>query len=202
MINLIDKSRPLIICIVGESASGKTRIEKYIGEAYGIDLIKSYTERAKRPGELADEKAGKPLCHKFLSKGEFDAIDPFDMIAYTKFGDYRYCCVKDDVMPLNTYVIDESGVNILKKNFGHKYDIVTIRITCPEHIRLERSGDQARIDRDKAMFTFDLSEFDYVVDSSVGLRVTKNMIDSIIQHILGSKTDFVPFADCNYKAEY
>ena len=92
-----------------------------IEHTYGIYMIPSWTDRAPRfEGENS---------HTFISKSEFDDIKHEDMIAFTKFGDNRYCCLKSDVKPLNTYVIDERGLKYLQENFVDDYDIISLRVT-------------------------------------------------------------------------
>lgn len=150
--------KPLIICIVGESATGKTVFADYLERRFGIPMILSYTDRPRRN---PDERG-----HTFLSKEEFDRINISDIIAYTKYGDYRYCCLHKDVVMENTYVIDEDGLNMLKADFGHIYDIKTIRMTCTEDVRVIRSGNPERVNRDKGRFTIPIWNYDMDIDTT------------------------------------
>lgn len=187
-----EKKRKLIICIVGESASGKSRSSAYIRDRYNIPLIQSFTERDKRESELAMEARGESLDHTFITKEEFDAIDPQDMIAFTDFGPYRYCCTNDTVVDRNLYIIDEFGLKHLKSFHSDKFDIVSIRFTASEAVRIERAnGDgqdgQARIDRDKGKFTMENSEFDYVIATDICDEVTSRNINTALTNIFSMR---------------
>lgn len=139
------ETKPVIITITGESGVGKTTLAEYICKKYGYNFIQSYTDRPRRtPDEIG---------HTFLTPEEFSNIKPEDMIAFTKFGNYRYCCCHKDVKTdvVNVYVIDEVGVIYLKKHFSGLYDIKTIRLHRPLKQRLQYAGEE-RVNRDKGMF--------------------------------------------------
>jgi len=115
-----------LICIVGESGTGKTYLANYLSSNYGIDMIQSYTDRPKRhEGEIG---------HTFLSREEFDELDMRHMIAFTTWlqgnGEIaRYCCLDSDVTdPVMTYVIDERGLIYLKRYWSHKFNIFAVRM--------------------------------------------------------------------------
>lgn len=145
--------KPCIICITAESGAGKSVSAEYLENIYGINLIQSYTDREKR----FPEETG----HTFLTKKEFDNIGG-EQLAFTKFGENRYCCLTNDLSLINTYVIDEDGLVMLRANWSERYDIYSIRLHRPEFDRREQVGDE-RVDRDKGRFTLKDSEFDYVI---------------------------------------
>lgn len=150
--------KPIIICVTGESGSGKTKLCEYIETKFGVTMIESYTDRPKRkPDETG---------HTFIDKAEFDLLNESDMIAWTKFGDYRYCCLKSDVRDQNTYTIDERGVLLLMANFRHEYDLKLIRVKCDEDVRLMRVGDMKRIERDRGVFLLPDNFFTFVLDTT------------------------------------
>lgn len=164
-----------IITITGESGTGKTTLIEHVLKKYNINMIESYTDRAKRtPNEVG---------HTFLTKKEYDDIKLEDMIAHTNFGGNRYCCIKDDVKDLNTYVIDESGIIYLQSNFGDKYDIVTIRLLRDKKKREEIVG-ATRINRDIGQFNIPLSAYDYEITNNGDIKDFYNNIDKVIEHIL------------------
>jgi len=147
-----EKSKPSIICVVGESGAGKTTLAEYIELNFSIPLIQSRTTRKPRyEGENG---------HAFVSDEEFDSYNKEDMLAFTTFGKSRYCCLVGDVKPENTYVIDENGLEYLKANFSDKYKIRTIRVTCNRSERINRAG-QERVDRDEGKFNMQLALFDF-----------------------------------------
>lgn len=150
--------KKLIICIIGESGSGKTTLAEELRLKYGIKLIESYTDRPKRtPDEIG---------HTFLSVDEFDLLKREDMIAYTKFGDYRYCCLFSDLEQVNTYVIDETGFMMLKRLKQDEYCVRSIRITCSTAERIRRVGKE-RVARDRGRFKIPFTEFDIVYSTDL-----------------------------------
>jgi len=188
--------RPLIVAIVGESASGKSRISDYIGKRYQVPLITSLTDRAKRPKEIEDERNGVILNHLFVTPEEFDAIPPADMIAYTKFGDYRYCCRKEDVNPVNTYVIDETGLEMLLQKYALDYDIVSVRIQCNLSQRARRiavDGENVikRMSRDIGKFNLPIDWYDFIINTDDGEELAKRSVDRLMSELL------LEFTDCN-----
>jgi guanylate kinase len=157
IVEQMQSQKPLIICLVGESATGKTAMAEHFEKEYGIKMIESYTDRAKRtPDEVG---------HTFLSRSEFDKLYVDDMIAFTDFGDKRYCCLKEDVQSINTYVIDEAGLKMLRKLYSNDYVIKAIRLRCDEKERRRRGGDE-RVNRDKGRFTMHSLDFDCEIDTN------------------------------------
>jgi len=147
-----------IICIVGPSGSGKTFMANLIEDEYGIQMIES---RTTRPPRHEGERG-----HTFVSDEEFDTYKKEWMIAYTKFGDYRYACLHSDITdPVMTYVIDEFGLSYLRENFSHLYDIFAVRVYMNDELRKELIGEE-RMMRDEGKFTMGDDEFDYFLDTS------------------------------------
>jgi len=145
-----------IVCIIGESGSGKTTFAEYTKNKHNVNMIESYTDREKRtPDEIG---------HTFLSKKEFDNLHHEDMIAFTEFGGKRYCCLHSQVEDLCTYVIDEFGLGMLQRLYSLKYNLVSVRLIRPVFTRKEHVG-QDRIDRDVGKFGTPLEKFDYIVES-------------------------------------
>jgi len=153
----MEQQKPVVICIIGESGSGKTVLAEYIETRFAVNMIESYTDRPKRkPNEQG---------HTFLSKDEFDKLSKDEMIAWTKFGDYRYCCLESDVKSQNTYVIDEDGLLLLMSKYRAKYEIYSVRIKCDEIIRRMRAGDE-RVNRDQGVFTLTDNYYNFVLDTT------------------------------------
>lgn len=148
--------KPLVICIVGESGVGKSLVADYFAYEYGVNLIQSYTDRAKR--------SSNETGHTFVSERQMDKIlaREEDIIAKTTFGTNRYCCLLDDVRKSNCYVIDEVGVKMLWENWGDVFDIYTVRLHRDEDKRLLFAGKE-RVERDTGRFTLPDSYYDYVI---------------------------------------
>lgn len=134
--------KPIIIAIVGESGTGKSLIANQLEQYHGIGMIESYTTR---PPRFEGERG-----HTFISDEEYDQLCPEDMIAYTKFGDYRYCCLKQDVKAINSYIIDEKGLRYLENNFGDDYEILRWRVYRDSKLR---NISNERKQRDDGKFT-------------------------------------------------
>ena len=169
-------NKPIIFAVVGESGTGKTTLVESLEHRIGIKMIESHTDR---PPRYEGERG-----HTFWSKEEFDQFDPEDMIAYTNFGDRRYCCVKSDVLPVNTYVIDEPGLDWLLTKFKNEYIVFGIRIIRDAEKRLESGVDSDRIARDKGKFTKLLNKYDLVIDNSGNIQETYKIFEDFVTSTL------------------
>jgi len=147
--------KPCIISIVGESGSGKSLAAEYLESMYNINLIESYTDREKRH----PEERG----HTFLTKDQFTKLEG-EQLAFTEFGGNRYCCLTNDLFHINSYVIDEDGLDMLDSQWFTVYDIYSLRIHRPEFDRRSDVGDE-RVDRDEGRFNKKDNEFDYVINN-------------------------------------
>jgi guanylate kinase len=166
-----------IICLVGPSGSGKTHMACRLENEYGIPQIQSRTTRPKRkPDEVG---------HTFVTEEEFDTYQESHMIAYTKFGEHRYCCLHRDLTePVMTYVIDEDGLLYLRKNFSEMYDIFAVKLYMCDHKRASLVTEE-RMERDRGKFTLDDDAFDYFIDTTDfndNDRKTCKMIIRMYQH--------------------
>lgn len=147
--------KPCIICVVGKSGSGKSLAAEYLENVYDINLIQSYTDRPKRkPDETG---------HTFLTQTEFTRLEG-EVLAYTEFGENRYCCLTNDLFHVNTYIIDEDGLNMLKNGWGEVYDIYSLRVKRPLFDRIDSVGED-RVGRDDGRFNMKDNEFDFVIDN-------------------------------------
>lgn len=164
--------KPIIFCIVGESGSGKTTIAEYIEKEYDIPMIQSYTDRPPRyKGENG---------HTFLTVEEYNKLKECDMITNTVFGNYRYCCLKKDVKPFNTYVIDESGLIKLKQNKDYK--IISVLVSRPIEERKKYVSNE-RLERDKGNFG-KIMDYNYFLNNFYNLEELYDEVDSILSHYL------------------
>lgn len=167
--------KPKILTITAPSGAGKSLCATYLEINYNIPMIESHTDRPRR---TPDEKG-----HTFWTPQEFNQFKEEDMIAYTKFGDYRYCCVKDDVKDINTYVIDETGIDYLKANFSDIYDITSLFVDRDLQIR-KQYIDADRLKRDEGMYYHDRSFYDFVIDNNGDLASLYKSLDDIVKRWL------------------
>jgi guanylate kinase len=169
--------KPSIIAIVGESGSGKTTVADYLERAYKIPMILSYTDRPRR---TPDEKG-----HKFVSKEEYDNFKLEDMIAHTQFGNARYCCLKQDVQKVNSYVIDEDGLDYLVNNFSNDYTIYKLRIFRDRDLRLKSGIELERINRDFGGFKKRPREYHYVIVNDKTPKYLERKIEWFMLNVVG-----------------
>ena len=169
------KLKPVIITITGESGVGKTLVAEYIEKVYLIKMIQSYTDRAPRyEGENG---------HTFITKEEFDKFKEEDMIALTNFGSYRYCCLQQDVLPINTYVIDEKGIDFLESRFSDKYKIIKIRLHRDLELRKPYVTPE-RINRDIGMYYKTDKDYDCIIKNNNSKEDLYRYIDIVLNDIL------------------
>ena len=108
-----------LICIVGETASGKDTIARIFESKYGLKQVCSYTTRGPRPGETDGAE------HYFVSQEAFDEIrNKEKVVAYTKIESpksgvpgYEYCATYDECLKSDIYIIDPAGVDYLQTHF-------------------------------------------------------------------------------------
>ncbi len=147
--------KPVIICIVGASGSGKTLASLTIQEQFGWKAITSYTTRPMRKGEY------NGLDHWFVSSDLVPSKER--MCAYTKFNNYKYWATWDQFSETtpNLYVIDEKGLIDLqsKETTPFSFQLFTIKIKREDL----SSIDKERVDRDKEREQIPDEFYDYIV---------------------------------------
>lgn len=163
-------NRPKILAIVGESGTGKTTVADYIEACYDIPMIRSHTDRPKRYPEEDS--------HTFHTPEEFDKFKKEDMIAWTQWGDIRYCCLKEDVKPDNTYVIDERGLTMMSNLYKADYKVFKLRIKRDMRSRVKDVGT-IRVERDEGNFYLPNWSYDAVLENNGELEELYLDIDRI-----------------------
>lgn len=149
--------KPLIICIIGASGSGKTTASMILQKQFGWNAIVSYTTRPMRKGEIN----GKD--HWFVKK---DQVPPRNrMCVYTQFGGYEYWTEWNQFQTLfpSIYVIDEKGlVNLQSKIHSFPFTLVTIQI---KRDNLQGIDDKRR-ERDNERIHIPDEQYDYIVENN------------------------------------
>ena len=150
--------KPLIICIVGASGSGKTTASMILQQQFGWNAIVSYTTRPKRKGEVN----GKD--HWFVRK---DQVPPKSrMCAYTVFGGYEYWTEWNQFMTLfpSVYVIDEKGLVNLQSHETSPFPFTLVAI------KIKRDNlediDETRKARDKERINIPEELYDYIIENN------------------------------------
>lgn len=154
--------KPVIICIVGASGSGKTLASMILKEQRKWNAIVSYTTRPMRNGEV------NGLDHWFVAQDKMP--DKERMCAYTQFGGYEYWTTWDQFsknIP-NVYVIDEKGLIDLqdKKASPSPFQLFTIKLRR-NHLQ---SISEERKRRDKERIHIPNDAYDYIIDNNGSLE--------------------------------
>lgn len=157
--NYLDKSnmKKKILCIVGESGTGKTLSSLHLKYQCGANVICSYTTRPPRDTEVEGRD------HHFI-----DIVPPEDeLLAYAEFGMYKYYATKAQVYgPCTVYVIDEQGIRDLLERHSDEYDVYSVYITREKKLRRERGIAESRMKRDEKRKLLDLSFYNYVIENN------------------------------------
>lgn len=172
--NNIIMGKKRILCILGESGVGKTLASLYLKKHCGANVICSYTTRPPRENEIEGRE------HHFI-----DVAQPRErMLAYAKYGDYYYYALKSQVFgPLTIYVIDQAGLEALKRENGEEYEIFTVYIMRDRRTRLKQGVDRYRMYRDRDKNTMSLDEYDFVIDNNSTKRELFNNIERIYNQL-------------------
>lgn len=99
-----------MIILVGESASGKSSIEKCLVENYGYTKIVSYTTRPPRANEMDG------VDYHFISTEKFLELKENDFFAETaQYNDWYYGTAKEDCTNNKVAVLTPHGMRQIKK---------------------------------------------------------------------------------------
>lgn len=163
---------PIIICIVGDSGSGKTLISTIFKELFNWNLIVSYTTRNKRTEETDGVE------HYFVSSDKMP--NHKDMLAYTKYGGYEYWTTKSqfvDYIP-NIYVIDEKGIDFLSKQ-GISNQLILIKVN-----RIDKTSiDNNRVIRDIERIHIPDTDYQYIIQNNSTINNLYGAVYKIGQEI-------------------
>ena len=164
--------RKKIICIVGESCSGKDTLTRlaiemyplyYRGSSSRMKEVVSYTTRPMRKNET------QGVEHIFISTEEAEKIKQNQtLLAYTKIKNpdfqgegFEYFTTVNQLGEFNTYIIDPNGINSMNSLvYNGIVELCIIYIKTPKIIRFLRSkkrGDDKiayykRINNEKKQF--------------------------------------------------
>ena len=96
---------------------------------------------------------------------------------------YYYYATKWQVFgPCTVYVIDEKGLENLRKDFGDVYDIYTVLIKRNKSLRRKSGVDETRIRRDERRNLID-KDYDYVIENNGKKAELFNNIERIYEEI-------------------
>jgi len=172
----------IIIVLIGESASGKSTIEKELVKK-GLKKIVSYTTRPIRKGETDG------IDYHYISKEEFlNKLHGKFFAEYTIYNSWYYGIAIPDCKNDSVVVVEPHGFSQLKKIEG--LNIISFYIKVDERTRLIRMverGDNLleafrRIFSDQGVFQFIADEVDYVIDNNSKINID-NAVNEIVRLI-------------------
>ena len=171
-----------VINIAGKSGSGKTTVAEYIAKEFDIPMVESYTTR---PPRFFNEPG-----HMFITDYQFSSLEDKDKIAHTTFGGYKYCSMLSDLKEMNTYVIDEDGINYMENNFGKEFNIYNIWVEASNTQRLKRLEDSfgmnialTRYKRDINKYGNHKIKYNYIINNDKSMEKLTHHIDKVIKDI-------------------
>ena len=171
----------IIIVLIGESASGKSTIEKMLVKK-GFNKIVSYTTRPIRPNETDG------VDYHYISKEEFlNKLQNGFFAEYTIYNSWYYGIAIPDCKDDSVVVVEPHGFRQLKKI--ERLNIISFYIKVDERerlIRMVKRGDNLlevfrRIFSDQGVFQFIDQEVDYVIDNNKNINDSVNEIIELIE---------------------
>lgn len=161
-----------MIVLVGESASGKSSIEKLMVEKYGFQKTVSYTTRLPREGEVDG------VDYHYLSERDFMNLKEQGFFAeYATYNGWHYGTAKSDCTNDKVAVLTPHGLRQVKRISN--IDITSFYIKVPRRdrlIKILQRGDN--IEEAYRRNLSDVGQFDGISDE----------VDFVIQNIGYSKS--------------
>lgn len=170
-----------MIVLVGESASGKSSIEKYLADKCGYNKIVSYTTREPREGEIDG------VDYHFVSVEKFKSLSEQNFFAETAvYNNWYYGIAKEDCTDDKIAVLTPHGLRQVSKI--DSINIVSFYINVPRRdrlIKILQRGDSIeesyrRNLSDVGMFDGISDEVDYVIHNDGYHRSVENMAEEIL----------------------
>lgn len=122
----------VLMCIMGESSSGKDTLVNELCKRNNWTQLISYTTRQQRKNEGA--------THIFVDTDIYMSMkESNEIAAYTYINNNHYYSTIDQLYDSDFYAIDPVGVTSLKALNLPSIRIVTVYINVPEDIRKERA---------------------------------------------------------------
>lgn len=147
-----------MIVLVGESASGKSSIEKYLVENYGYNKVVSYTTRPPREGEVDG------VDYHFISTEQFYKLRGQNFFAETAvYREWHYGVAKEDCTDDKVAVLTPHGLRQVSKL--PDINVISFYISVPRRdrlIKILQRGDN--IEESYRRNLSDIGQFDGISD--------------------------------------
>lgn len=178
-----------MIVLVGESASGKSSIERYLMDNYRYKKIVSYTTRSPRLGEVDG------IDYHFVSVEEFKRLKENGFFAETAvYNNWHYGTAKEDCTDDKIAVLTPHGLRQISKVDGIR--AISFYINVPRRDRLikilQRGDDIEEAYRrslsDVGQFDGIEDEVNYVISNEGYKKSIKEMAEEVMKEIDFLKT--------------
>lgn len=173
-----------MIVLVGESASGKSSIEKYLVDNYGYNKVVSYTTRSPRPNEVDG------VDYHFVSVEKFKYLKEQGFFAETAiYNNWHYGTAKEDCTDDKIAVLTPHGLRQISKVDG--ITTVSFYINVPRRdrlIKILQRGDNIeeayrRSLSDVGQFDGIEDEVNYVINNDGYAKSIEEMSKEIMKEI-------------------
>lgn len=171
-----------MIVLVGESASGKSSIERYLVDNYGYKKIVSYTTRPLRENEIDG------VDYHFVNVEKFESLKKKNFFAETAtYNNWHYGTAREDCTNDKIAVLTPHGLRQISKI--KDINVTSFYINVPRRdrlIKILQRGDSIeesyrRNLSDVGMFDGIEDEVDYVIDNIGYNKSVKEMSEEIIR---------------------
>ena len=152
----------MILMIVGESACGKSTVEKVLRRDYDYNKIISYTTRPMREGEV------NGIDYHFLSEDEFDRLQIEDKFAEIGiYNNWKYGSATEDFVGNIVIVLTPHGMRTLRNKLKEEFKAIYIDVPRKDRLiaSLNRSnGTYQEIEEIKRRDASDVGQYDGIKD--------------------------------------
>lgn len=171
-----------MIALLGESASGKTTLEKMLNERLKLNRIISYSTRSIRDNEINN------VDYHFISDEEFEnKLTNDDFAEHQCFNGWKYGIDKSDCTNDKICIVTPSGLKQLKEK--ENLNIISIYIKSDKLIRIDRGYDRndnriemlRRIKADEIDFENVEDNVSYVIENNSTLEDAYDKIVEILR---------------------
>lgn len=154
----------MILMIVGESACGKSTVEKVLRRDYDYNKITSYTTRPPREGEV------NGVDYHFVSEEEFERLQIEDkFIEVGEYNNWKYGSATEDYVGNIAIVLTPHGMRTLRNKLKEEYKVIYIDVPRKNRLiaSLNRStGTFQEIEEIKRRDASDVGQYDGIKDEA------------------------------------
>lgn len=174
-----------MLVIIGESASGKSSVARYLVNNFGFNNIVTYTTREPREEEV------NGIDYHFINKSQFEYMSTLGSFAETaEYNGWHYGSAKNDYEDDSNNkvaVLTPHGIRQIKKN---GIDIYVVYIKIPRRdrlIKILQRGDN--IEEAYRRSLSDVGQFDGIEDEAdliienIGYKKSIQQISNIIYSV-------------------